>query len=216
MSSKRVNVVCDFKFLFYLTFPQFLLSDIYSYACIPLWRVIHAFWHNKHRKVIGIVNICLTPKRHIKTVFTWILQRDAALCPSRLQACRRNNRIQYCCAYNIRLIIVRNSRIPTEWMIALSVPLAGGPYYLIISTVNYESPRFYARGAVVNPRARTRSRNTRDFHYHFHGRFGSHNEPYNRRKTSFPSSSRREIGMPVHNFIPIRVISRPTRSLPVS
>lgn len=56
-----------------------LLCDIYF--MYPIGRVIHSFCHEKHRKGISIVSICLTPKWHIKIVFIFYEGRE--LCVSR-------------------------------------------------------------------------------------------------------------------------------------
>lgn len=117
---------------------------------------------------------------------------NAALRLSRLSTRQRRSRIQYCCARNIRLIIVREEHIPMEWMIAFASSCAGGLYYLIISTVNYGSLRFVLAAHPRRIRGRALVLNARDFHYHFRDGFGSHNEPLNMRKTSFLSSSTRD------------------------
>jgi len=57
---------------------------------------------------------------------------NAALRLSRLSTQQRRGRIQYCCARNIRLIIVRGERIPMEWMIAFAILPAPAPAAHII------------------------------------------------------------------------------------
>lgn len=131
--------------LSYFIFHIFRLSDIYF---IPLIWDMHRngrcyLNNNKQKKVISIVNICLTLKRHVKTVFIRISWKMWLCVPRDYQHSNGATRIQYCCARNIRLIIVRGRAYSDEVNDRVHrAASSGSPYYLIISSVNYGSPRF--------------------------------------------------------------------------